>query len=393
MNDATAKTIATKQLPPMLQKICDEARAFQEQRMKHNETAETWNRHVASAQEIADGVCVEDNGETVHLGALSPGCRACKEGRWDCMFVAMHCDLNCAFCLKPRAMNLPPMYSAMGCDPAERAARYTEAGITGVSFSGGEPFLTPEPILEQLTQLRRTFPEMYVWAYTHGLSLSVPLLDRLAAAGLDELRFNMAASGYVHPKALDMAREAARRLPAVAVEIPAIPEDLPRLLEALPAWVEAGVKYLNLHELIYEEGSNSGDMPGLRAPCVMPDGHACKVNPRSVETIRVIMQHVAREGLAIGVNECSLRSKARQVRARRRTLAALSLGPHERLLPDGTVECACLFTDTEVEFVHPTRLDPSCPVPEGWSAALLRRLPVLRVGSDGPWVGFELVPS
>lgn len=378
-------------LPEVLRRIRAEAQAFQSRRAAREATAAGWRRQLDLIRQSVPSATIEDDGETVRLGELSPGCVACKAGRWDCIFVTMRCNLDCPFCLRPPNLAMPPMYSALGRDLVTLFARYSRAGISGVSFSGGEPFLDPEPVLAWLAALRREFPRLYIWAYTNGLALTPDLLARLADAGLDELRFNMAAAGYRHAVAGRMLREAAVRIPAVAVEIPAIPEQAEPVLQALRPWAEAGVKYLNLHELVYEAGTNSGSMAGARASCLLPDGHACAVNPGSAELIRAVLGEVAAGGLPLAVNDCSLRNKARQTRGRRRMLAPFVLRPHERLCADGTAESACLFNAAQVEFVHPMALDERRGSREGWRAALVRRQLPLDLEHAGQWVGFDLV--
>ncbi len=378
-------------LPEELRRIRGEAQGFGGHHEARTRTSLEWLRQVEAIRQRVPSVCVEDDGETVRLGDLSPGCAACKAGSWDCIFVTLRCNLHCAFCLIPRQLSLRPMYSALGGNLATLCDRYKRAEISGVSFSGGEPFLDPETVLEWLAVLRRELPHLYLWAYTNGLTISTPLLRRLAAAGLNELRFNMAATGYRNPVAVQMLHAAIDYIPAVAVEIPAIPEHTGTILDALHEWAEAGVKYLNLHELIYESGTNSADLAGRRVPCVMPDGHWCAANPGSQELIRAVLERVVADHLPMAVNDCSLRNKARQMRGRRRMLAPFVLRPHERLRADGTAECACLFDADHVEFVHPMALNAQRRLRNGWQAALLRRQLPLDLEHPGQWIDFQLM--
>jgi len=334
---------------------------------------------------------VEDEGETVRVGDLSRGCSACKAGRWDCVFVTMRCNLDCAFCLSPRGLSHHAMWSALGSDLATLCTRYNQAGISGVSFSGGEPFLDPEPVLEYISVLRREVPGLYLWAYTNGLTLSTSLLERLSRAGLDELRFNMSATGYRDAFVGRMLREAVIHIPAVAVEVPSIPRQTGLVLESLRAWADAGVKYLNLHELVYEPGTNSGSMDGARVARVMPDGHRCATDPASLEATCAVLARVAADDLPLAVNACWLRSKVRQMRGRRRLLAPFVLQPCERLREDGLAECVCLFDAGTVEFVHPASFDENDHLRRGWRAALMRRQLPLDLEHAGQWVHFELI--
>jgi pyruvate formate-lyase activating enzyme-like uncharacterized protein len=301
--------------------------------------------------------------------------------------------LDCAFCLKPEGIHLAPMDSAFGRDIETLCKRYSHVGVSGVSFSGGEPFIDSGPVMELLSALRRRLPNLYIWAYTNGLTLSPALLARLGHAGLDELRFNMAATGYRHPFATRMLYEAVRHIPAVTVEIPAIPEHANNVLDSLPEWAAGGVKYLNLHELIYEPRSNSETMDGIRVRCVMPDGHQCAVNPHSSELILAVLERVAADRLPLAVNECSMRSKARQTRRRRRMLAQFVLRPYERMIGESLAECACIFHADTVELVHLAHLDEQWRLRKGWQAALLRRQLPLDLRHPGEWIRLEPIPD
>jgi pyruvate formate-lyase activating enzyme-like uncharacterized protein len=380
-------------LPEKLKPIWRQARAFQQLDGERKKTQTEWQRQVEKIRQTVPSARVEDEGETVRLGDLSPGCAACKAGRWDCIFVSMRCNLDCVFCLKPSGIRLPPMDSALGRDVEILCDRYLRAGVCGVSFSGGEPLMDPGPVLEWLSVLRRHLPGLYIWAYTNGLTISPALLAKLAHAGLDELRFNVAATGYRHPLANRILYEAVRHIPAVGIEIPAIPKHADSILDSLHEWAEGGVKYLNLHELIYESGSNSESMDGIRVPCVMPDGHQCAVDPRSSELILAVLERVATDHLPLRVNECSMRSKARQARGRRRMLAPFVLRPYERMCGESLAECACLFHSDDFELVNLAHLNERRHLRKGWQAALMRRQLPLDLNHPGQWVYFELIPD
>jgi pyruvate formate-lyase activating enzyme-like uncharacterized protein len=241
-----------------------------------------------------------------------------------------------------------------------------------------------------LPVLRARLPGLYIWVETNGLPLSPGLIGRLADAGLDEIRINVAATGYRDPAVASMLGEAARRIPAVAVEAPTVPADADRCLESLHAWADAGVRYLNLHELVYEPGSNSEALPGERFPVTMPDGHHCAVNPESTVFVERVLERVSGEGLPLAVNDCSLCTKAGQMRGRRRLLAPLVLRPHERLRADGLAESVCRFTESCVEWAAATMGDGALRHADGVRTAVVRRQLPLAVGQPGQWVHCEV---
>ena len=76
------------------------------------------------------------------------------------------------------------------------------------------PFLEPQLTFSLIETLRRELVDRYLWLYTNGLLLRSEHIDRLAALGLDEIRFNTAATGYSDPNVLrTIARAAPRRPP------------------------------------------------------------------------------------------------------------------------------------------------------------------------------------
>jgi len=382
---------SARRLPAALTDMQSEACAFQMHEAERALTARHWAQQTDRLREVTSRICIEDDGETIRLGELSPGCRACKAGRWDCIFLSMACNLSCAFCLTPSCLAAAPALSALGNDLDGLCDATEEAETIGIGFSGGEPLLEPDALLQSISRLRAKRPDLCLWAYTNGLPLTTQLLRALADAGLDELRFNMAATGYSHAHVTAMLHHAVGHLPCVTVEIPAIPEHAGPLREALPAWSRAGVKFLNLHELIYEPGSPSESMPGDREHCRMPDGHICAFNPRSSDLVADVMWDVESKGLALAVNYCSLAGKARQLRGRRNMMAAFSMQSYERLCGSGEAESVCYFNNTSYEFAHPVTLQDKACRPADVGVAIVRRMLPLTPDGPGQWTHFEVV--
>jgi pyruvate formate-lyase activating enzyme-like uncharacterized protein len=382
---------SVRRMPAALVDIRDEAREFEAHDGERAQTARQWAQQTEHLRQVTPRIRIEDGGDTIRMGELSPGCRACKAGKWDCLFLSMACNLSCAFCLTPCGLAKASALSALGNDLDALGEDYPSSETIGIGFSGGEPLLTPHRLLHCLSRLRARRSDLYFWAYTNGLPLTTDLISALAGAGLHELRFNMAATGYSHAHVTTMLRDAVTCLPSVTVEVPAIPEHAGPLREALPAWSRAGVKYLNLHELIYEPGTPSETMPGAREHCRMPDGHVCEFNPRSSDLVADVLRDIDSGGLALAVNYCSLASKARQLRGRRRMMAAYTLQAYEHLCEDGEAESICYFSDTRYQFAHPATLADSKQRPAGFGAALVRRLLPLTPEGPGQWTHFKVI--
>lgn len=345
-------------------------------------------QHTNHAQFLADvqanipaAHIVDD--EVLTLGDISPGCRACQQGTWDCIFVTMGCNLACSFCCSP--LDCPTDYqgSAFGGTPDTILQHHARTHITGISFSGGEVFTQRDKLFDWIETFRAARPDAYLWLYTNGTLVTADDLARLAALRLDEMRFNLAATGYTQPKVLNTIRQAAALIPAITVEIPTIPQHRKQLIDALPVWVDYGVKHLNLHELMHEPGTLSAQFPGERIAYTLDDGHVTHINTASRGLIRDVTQRVYLDGLPLSVNACMLQTKIRQVRGRRRSLTPITQQPYERF--DGTFfETIQIIQGDQRAFIHPDQVTTELAAQHDLHR--LRRLAPMSVFQNTPWI-------
>jgi uncharacterized protein len=178
---------------------------------------------------------------------LSPGCRCCGEGTWSCLFINGICNGACFYCPAVQNDKSLPTTNTVEFPNAQDYIDYVELfGFKGIGLSGGEPLLTLDRTLEYLSEIKNNFAgQIHVWLYTNGIQLTEKILRQLKDAGLDEIRFDLGAVSYN----LEKVKPASQYINTVTVEIPAVPEDFPLLCKLLPEMKEAGVQYLNLHQL------------------------------------------------------------------------------------------------------------------------------------------------
>lgn len=262
-------------------------------------------------------------GTKPHLGALSPGCAICGTGGWGCNYINGLCSRHCFFCPQDRSMaeERDPMTSGNVFLQPEDHVRYLRAlGIDGVGFSGGEPLLVLDRLVAHIEAIRRELGDsLYVWVYSNGDPADAAALRRLRDAGLDEIRFNLAARGY------DLApvRLATRYIPTVSVEIPAIPEHLERLKRLVVELDEIGVAFLNLHQLFATEYNYAAlrqrGYHFLHQPSVpVLESELCALE---------LLVFIRDQGLEIGAQYCSSAFKNRfQERGQRLQVARLAAG-------------------------------------------------------------------
>lgn len=187
------------------------------------------------------------NGTKADCRNLSEGCRMCGAGLWSCLFINGRCNCKCFYCPASQDEECLPTTNAVSFEnPADYTAYLKHFGFRGASISGGEPLLTPELTLSYISEIKKELgSDIYLWMYTNGSLATREIMISLRDAGLDEVRFDIGATGYD----LSGLRTAVGVIPVVTVEIPAVPEEKERLMALIPELAEMGVNHLNLHQL------------------------------------------------------------------------------------------------------------------------------------------------
>ena len=186
-------------------------------------------------------------GTKLFTHGLSPGCLLCAQGAWSCLFINGICNARCFYCPSSQDDSGPPVTNTLVFEKAADYADYVNRfNIQGVSFSGGEPFLTFDRVLAFLEAVKTHVDHpVYTWLYTNGILATRERLAALRDGGLDEIRFDLSANQY----RLDALEKAVGVIPRVTVEIPAIPEDVPTTRQLIAELASAGVDHLNLHQI------------------------------------------------------------------------------------------------------------------------------------------------
>ncbi len=247
---------------------------------------------------------------TLYTRSLPKGCQPCLRGQGSNLVMTLMCNRDCFFCFNPKPR-------AAGMSVHGRAVRtleevgdvFANLGVRSVGISGGEPLLERRKVLALARNLRRRFgPDLRIDLYTNGDLLSLELLKRLKAAGVNGLRMNLAANGYdAAPAAL-----ARRVFKDVEVEIPAIPEDKPKVLALLSRLEALGCRHLILHELF----SSAANIEAMQ--CQGREAKAGKREARltwsgvadSEETALSVVETALRERRKISVYYCSCGTQA-----------------------------------------------------------------------------------
>lgn len=325
---------------------------------------------------------------------ISRGCQSCQDGCWLCIYLTYRCSAGCRFCPAPEKQT-DKIVSAFGDDPQQILSWINKGRYSGISFSGGDCFLVFDRFLKWLRFFKAHRPDIYYWAYTNGLEVDEEKLQALAAAGLDELRFNIAATGYDTPHIMAIIGSAVKMIPQVAVEIPSIPVDGERLLRVLPVLEKAGVRYLNLHEYMllpddpYAPHAVAGTFLLNKLDRIKYDAYS------RANTDRII-EYSTRCSSNLVINHCSLQQKEHQLLQRRRAMGLLFQQPFEQLNDEGLYETFLQTSEYDSSeslkahlslpdtlafyldrFIHPLEMVNQDPAKMYWR---IRSLPPLALG-------------
>jgi len=256
-------------------------------------------------------------GTKVDCSSLSPGCRCCGDGGWSCLFINGRCNGHCFYCPTAQDDDGPPVTNGLAFAAPDEYAGYVAAmGFSGVSISGGEPLMTPDLTVAYLKAVRkRCGDDLHLWLYTNGTLLNADLCCRLRDAGLNEIRFDLGAVRY-HLKKL---RIAVGIIETVAVEIPAVPEDEELLHQKMVEMEEAGVKYLNLHQMRL---TPYNFVPLTERGYTFLHGEKVTVLESELSALRTV-RYGLEQSMSLPVNYCSFPYKRRFQHAAARRRAAL----------------------------------------------------------------------
>lgn len=251
---------------------------------------------------------------------ISPACLACRTGeRTATFFIDLKCTRSCYFCFNPNQDGYEHFLSHKRDIAGELAAAYRAgASFDCLAVTGGEPLLYPDEVISFLDCACELYPDAHVRLYTCGDPLDDALLERLSAAGLDEIRFSIKPESLADGanRVYRLMEKAASCIPAVMVELPAIPGTLDDMKEMLRLADAAGAKGVNILEFCFPL-CNAGEYERR--------GFALRRHPfdhlynywygggipvaRSESEALELLRFAREEGLSLGVHYCSSDNK------------------------------------------------------------------------------------
>lgn len=307
------------------------------------------------------------DGRTLFVGPkerFSAGCRSCLMGTGlSAIRKTNRCNVQCRFCYN---------YGELDCQPPIGegmweigGAKYAEEDIplllrasnrpTGVSYVYLEPFME----IEKYYGVIRIFRDagIHQHLYTNGTLATEENLRALGEAGLDELRFNLGASGCADRVIENMAT-AKKYIRYVGIETPITPELYETFMQKKEKILATGIDFMNCAEL-HLNPNNIGNYEG-ESLYMSRQGYISPIWSRDL-TLK-LMETAARERWQPLIHDCSNRTKfARD----------LNLRAHEGGW-FGASSYGCEFPCIPYEAFLPTLRDPSVvfdeeePLPQGY---------------------------
>ena len=189
------------------------------------------------------------------------GCRSCLLGTGlSAIRKTNKCNLNCKFCYYYGQIDrMPPVGEGMWeIGGTKFYARDLDLLLSiypkpsGISYVYLEPFME----IEEYYPVIRKFHEagIYQHMYTNGTLATEENLRALGEAGLDELRFDLAAT-HCSDKVIDAMATAKRFIPMVGIETPMSPEFEQEFLAKKDKILQSGIDFMNCAELHLNENN------------------------------------------------------------------------------------------------------------------------------------------
>ena len=254
------------------------------------------------------------NGRTWFVGdpdAFPEGCRSCLLGTGlSAIRKTNRCNVQCKFCYNYGELDdQPPIGEGLW---EIGGTRFYEHDLdlllsigrrpTGVAYVYLEPFMEIEKYYGVIRRFREAGVHQHL--YTNGTLANEENLRALGEAGLDELRFNLGASGCADRVIENMAT-AKRYIPRVGVETPMTPELFEAFFRKKEKILAAGVDFMNCAEL-HLNPNNIGNYWGEEL-YLCRQGYVSPIWSREI-TFR-LMKQADEENWPIVVHDCSNHTK------------------------------------------------------------------------------------
>ncbi len=185
-------------------------------------------------------------------GKMAKGCIQCVQGRKLVLFITGLCGQRCFYCpISEQKFGHDVVFAnewqvTSPHDPSELFKEVQLTQAKGAGITGGDPLVKTDRCCFYIKSLKRKFgSSFHIHLYTPLKLVNKKRLDKLAAAGLDEIRFH---PNFDDDSLWDNLKLARNYDWDVGIEIPLIPgygDKIKRLIDVAKEWVT----FINLNEL------------------------------------------------------------------------------------------------------------------------------------------------
>ena len=239
------------------------------------------------------------------------GCRSCLLGTGlSAVRKTNTCNLECKFCYNYGELDrIAPVGEGMW---EISGTKYREADLdlllsiqrkpTGISYVYLEPFMEIDKYYGMVDRFRRAGIHQHL--YTNGTLATEQNLRELGEAGLDEIRFNLGASGCAD-RVIENIGLAKRYIPYVGIETPMTPELYQAFMRKKQAILATGLDFINCAELHL----NPNNLDNYAGENLYISRHGYISPVWSRELTLQLMKTASEENWRPVVHDCSNRTK------------------------------------------------------------------------------------
>lgn len=239
------------------------------------------------------------------------GCRSCLLGTGlSAVRKTNKCNLACKFCYDYGELDrIPPIGEGLW---EIGGTKFYEKDLdlllsiqqkpTGISYVYLEPFMEIEKYYSIISIFHRA--QVYQHLYTNGTLATERTLEALGKAGLNEIRFNLGASGCAD-RVIENIGIAKRHIPSVGIETPMTPEFCNAFFQKKQAILDTGLDFINCAELHV----NPNNLENYEGENLYLSRHGYVSPVWSRELTLDLMKTADDEGWNLAVHDCSNRTK------------------------------------------------------------------------------------
>jgi uncharacterized protein len=195
---------------------------------------------------------------SVSTGTLIPGCEICIRSNRRAYIsfpLGYRCNAKCPFCFV-HAYEIETPDKRKEEEHIRKSFldefQHHKDIIEGIAFTGGETLLYFPELKACISAIKKIKTGLHFWIYTNGILADDEHLGVLKDLGIQEIRFNLAATNYSREvlKHISRARDMFKW---IAVEVPSYPKQKDKLIGCLEDLSCIGIDQLNLQELLVTE--------------------------------------------------------------------------------------------------------------------------------------------